>query len=101
MEEYWYPNLVLGKNKSFLEVFKDKINLEQFPFNTEIGKNFDIFKLHNPYTEEDGKNVSSFFKQIIASLLGIGQEKIIHMVQVIKQVFMDIILYYNLKKILM
>jgi len=79
MEEYWYPNLVLGKNKSFLEVFKDKINLEQFPFNTEIGKNFDIFKLHNPYTEEDGKNVSSFFKQIIASLLGIEQEKIIHM----------------------
>jgi len=79
MEEYWYPNLVLGKNKSFLEVFKDKINLEQFPFNTAVGKNFDIFKLHNPYTEEDGKNVSDFFKQIIASLLGIEQEKIIHM----------------------
>jgi len=79
MEEYWYPNLVLGKNKSFLEVFKDKINLEQFPFNTEIGKNFDIFKLHNPYTEEDGIAVSNFFKQIIASFLGIEQEKIIHM----------------------
>ena len=79
MEEYWYPNLVLGKNKSFLEVFKDKINLEQFPFNTEIGKNFDIFKLHNPYTEEDGRNVSDFFKQIIASFLGIEKEKIIHM----------------------
>ena len=79
MEEYWYPNLVLGKNKSFLEVFKDKINLEQFPFNTEIGKRFDVSKLHNPYTEEDGKNVSNFFKQIIASLLGVEQEKIIHM----------------------
>jgi carbamoyltransferase len=79
MEEYWYPNLVLGKNKSFLEVFKDKINLEQFPFNTEIGKKFDIFKLHNPYTEEDGRNVSNFFKQAIASLLEIEQEKIIHM----------------------
>ena len=79
MEEYWYPNLVLGKNKSFLEVFKDKINLEQFPFNTDIGKNFDIFKLHNPYTEEDGRNVSDFFKQIIASFLGIEKEKIIHM----------------------
>jgi len=79
MEEYWYPNLVLGKNKSFLEVFKDKINLEQFPFNTEIGKNFDIFKLHNPYTEEDGRNVSNFFKRIIASLLEIDKEKIIHM----------------------
>ena len=79
MEEYWYPNLVLGKNKSFLEVFKDKINLEQFPFNTDIGKNFDIFKLHNPYTEEDGRNVSDFFKQIIASFLEIEKEKIIHM----------------------
>ena len=79
MEEYWYPNLVLGKNKSFLEIFKDKINLEQFPFNTEIGKKFDIFKLHNPYTEEDGRNVSNFFKQTIASLLEIEQEKIIHM----------------------
>ena len=79
MEEYWYPNLVLGKNESFLEVFKDKINLEQFPFNTEIGKKFDIFKLHNPYTEEDGRNVSNFFKQTIASLLEIEQEKIIHM----------------------
>ena len=79
MEEYWYPNLVLGKNESFLEVFKDKINLEQFPFNTEIGKKFDIFKLHNPYTEEDGRNVSNFFKQAIASLLEIQQEKIIHM----------------------
>ena len=79
MEEYWYPNLVLGKNKSFVEVFKDKINLEQFPFNTEIGKNFDIFKLHNPYTEEDGRNVSDFFKQIIASFLEIEKEKIIHM----------------------
>ena len=79
MDEYWYPNLVLGKNKSFLEVFKDKINLEQFPFNTEIGKRFDVSKLHNPYTEEDGKNVSNFFKQIIASFLGVEQEKIIHM----------------------
>ena len=79
MEEYWYPNLVLGKNKSFLEIFKDKINLDQFPFNTEIGKKFDIFKLHNPYTEEDGRNVSNFFKQTIASLLEIEQEKIIHM----------------------
>ena len=79
MEEYWYPNLVLGKNKSFLEIFKDKINLDQFPFNTEIGKKFDIFKLHNPYTEEDGRNVSNFFRQTIASFLEIEEEKIIHM----------------------
>ena len=79
MDEYWYPNLVLGQNKSFLEVFKDKINLEQFPYNTELGKKFDIFKLQNPYSEEDGKNVSNFFKKTISSLLDITEDKIIHM----------------------
>lgn len=79
MEEYWYPNLVLGQNRSFLDVFKERINLEQFPFNTELGKKFDVFSLHNPYTEEDGKRVSEFYKQIIASILEIGREKIVHM----------------------
>ena len=79
MEEYWYPKLVLRENKSFLEIFKDKINLNQFPYNTELGQKFEIFKLQNPYTEEDGEKVSKFFKQIISSLLEIEQEKIIHM----------------------
>ena len=79
MEEYWYPNLVLGENKSFLEIFKDKINLNQFPYNTELGQKFEIFKLQNPYTKEDGEKVSNFFKEIISSLLETEQEKIIHM----------------------
>jgi len=79
MEEYWYPNLVLGENKSFLEIFKEKINLNQFPYNTELGQKFEIFKLQNPYTEEDGKKVSDFFKQILSSLLDTDMEKIVHM----------------------
>jgi carbamoyltransferase len=79
MEEYWYPNLVLGEKRSFLEIFKDKINLNQFPYNTELGQKFEISKLQNPYTEEDGEKVSKFFKQIISSLLETEQEKIIHM----------------------
>ena len=79
MDEYWYPNLVLGEKRSFLEIFKDKINLNQFPYNTELGQKFEISKLQNPYTEEDGEKVSKFFKQIISSLLETEQEKIIHM----------------------
>ena len=79
MEEYWYPNLVLGENREFLEVFKDKINLNQFPFDTELGKKFDVLKLQNPYTEQDGINVSNFYKEIISSFLGIEKEKIIHL----------------------
>ena len=35
MEEYWYPKLVLNQEKSFVELFKEKIDLEQYPFNTE------------------------------------------------------------------
>jgi len=79
MEEYWYPNLVLKQNKLFLDVFKDKINLDQYPFNTELGKKFDYHKLENPYTEEDGKNVSDFYKQIISEFLHVDKSKIIHM----------------------
>ena len=78
MREYWYPNLVEKKNKAFLEVIKDRINLEQFPFNTELGKDFDYTKLENPYTDEDGKNVSEFFKNILADFLKIDIEKISH-----------------------
>ena len=78
MEEYWYPNLVLGEKRNFLEVFKEKIDLDQFPFNTELGKKFDVFSLHNPYTEEDGKKVSEFYQNIISEFLGIDKEKIEH-----------------------
>ena len=78
MREYWYPNLVEKKNKAFLEVIKDRINLEQFPFNTKFGKDFDYTKLENPYTDEDGKNVSEFFKNILADFLKINIEKISH-----------------------
>lgn len=79
MEEYWYPNLILGQKRSFLEIFKNKIKTEQYPFNTELGKQFDVFSLQNPYTEEDGKRVSDFYRKIISSFLGIELEKIVHM----------------------
>ena len=40
MKDYWYPTLVEKKSVSFLELIKDKINLEQYPFNTEFAKKF-------------------------------------------------------------
>ena len=78
MKEYWYPNLVEKQNKLFLEVIKNRINLEQFPFNTELGREFDYTRLENPYTDEDGKNVSEFFKKILAQFLDIEISKISH-----------------------
>jgi len=79
MKDYWYPTLVEKKSISFLELIKDKINLEQYPFNTEFAKDFDYFTLENPYTDEDAKRVSKFFKNVLANMLKIEQSKIIHM----------------------
>ena len=79
MKDYWYPTLVEKKSISFLELIRDKINLDQYPFNTEFAKDFDYFALENPYTEDDAKRVSHFFKNVLSDLLKIDQSKIIHM----------------------
>ena len=79
MKNYWYPTLVEKKSISFLELIKDKINLEQYPFNTKFAENFDYFTLGNPYTENDAKHVSHFFKDVLSDLLKIDKSKIIHM----------------------
>jgi len=79
MDEYWYPNLVLEENKSFLEIFKNKINVEQFPFNTELGKKLDITKLTRGFSKENQKITSNFITQSLSLLLKINEDKIIHM----------------------
>ena len=79
MKDYWYPTLVEKKCVSFLELIKDKINLNKYPFNTKFAKDFDYFSLENPYTEDDAKRVSYFFKNILSDLLKIEQSKINHM----------------------
>ena len=79
MKNYWYPTLVEKESISFLELIRDKINLDQYPFNTEFAKDFDYFALENPYTEDDAKRVSHFFKNVLSDLLKIDQSKIIHM----------------------
>ena len=79
MEEYWYPKLVLNQEKSFVELFKDKIDLDNYPFNTEWGKKFDYFSLENPYSVDDETKVSEFFKTTLSSLLNVDKSKISHM----------------------
>ncbi len=79
MKDYWYPKLAEKKSISFLEIIKDKINLNQFPFNTKYAEGFNYFTLENPYTENDAKRVSEFFKNILEDLLKIDKSKIMHM----------------------
>ena len=61
MREYWYPTLVEKKSISFLDLLKDKINRDQYPFNTEFAKNFDYFSLENPYTDDAAVRETNFF----------------------------------------
>ena len=78
MKEYWYPKLIENKDISFVELFKNKINLEHYPFNTEWGGKFDYFSLENPYSIDDEKKVSEFFITTISSFLNIEKSKISH-----------------------
>ena len=81
MREYWYPTLVEKKSISFLDLLKDKINRDQYPFNTEFAKNFDYFSLENPYTDDDAVRVSNFFKDVLSDLLKIEKSKIVHITE--------------------
>jgi carbamoyltransferase len=78
MNEYWYPKLIQGKDVSYVNLFKNKIDLENYPFNTEWGKKFDYFALQNPYSIDDETKVSEFFKTTLSSLLNIEKTKILH-----------------------
>ncbi len=78
MKEYWYPKLIQNKDISYVELFKNKINLENYPFNTDWGKKFDYFSLENPYSVEDEKKVSEFFITTLSSFLNIDKSKISH-----------------------
>tara|TARA_B100000029_G_scaffold511810_1_gene606813 strand:- start:916 stop:2697 length:1782 start_codon:yes stop_codon:yes gene_type:complete len=78
MKEYWRPKLIENKDISYVELFKDKIDLENYPFNTEWGKKFDYFALENPYSVDDEKKVSEFFITTLSSFLNIEKSKISH-----------------------
>lgn len=78
MKEYWYPKLIENKEVSYVNLFKEKINLENYPFNTEWGKKFDYFSLQNPYSVDDEKKVSEFFITTLSSFLNIEKSKISH-----------------------
>jgi len=78
MEKYWHSKLVNNDPVKMIEIFKDRINLEQYPFNTNFAKEIDFFKFEHPISPENDVAVSSFYKKAISSHLGISESKIIH-----------------------
>jgi carbamoyltransferase len=79
MEKYWHSVLTEGKTLNILDVFKEKLDLDRFPFNQSFAKELDLTKLEYPPTQENYKTVSDFWKKSIATHLDIDISKITHM----------------------
>jgi len=73
-KEYWYPKLYENKNISWTEVFKDKLDLDQFPGSLE-----DLIRKEDTYYSE---GIWPAFKEKlhkgISDSLGVELSKIIH-----------------------
>ncbi|WP_268544158.1 carbamoyltransferase C-terminal domain-containing protein [Candidatus Nitrosotenuis cloacae] len=78
MRKYWYHKLVRKEPIKMIDIFKDRINIEQYPFNTSFAKELDFFKLEHPISKESDKIISSFYKKAISTHLGVHESKIIH-----------------------
>ena len=64
-KEYWYPKLYENKTRSYLEIFKDKIDQKNFPYDKTLIKD-----------ENDWEGMWEARKNFIAEDLGINSHKI-------------------------
>tara|TARA_B100000686_G_C16722863_1_gene935992 strand:+ start:54 stop:1574 length:1521 start_codon:yes stop_codon:yes gene_type:complete len=78
MEDYWYPLLSKGESINMIDIFKEKLDLDRFPFNQPFAKNIDFTQIEHPASKENSKTVSNFWKEAISSHLDIDKSKISH-----------------------
>lgn len=71
--EYWYPRLCQGKDISYLEVFKDKMDTSQYPGDWD--KVIDFLR----HGDENNANAffQEFLRETVAKHLGVDPQKII------------------------
>jgi carbamoyltransferase len=73
MKEYWYPVLYENKQINYLELFKEKIDLEQYPGTWEKL----IQGTEGYFLADDWPKYQTFLYELLASHLGITTDKII------------------------
>ena len=79
MEEYWYPKLVKNKPVKMIDLFRDRMDTDRYPFDQPFVKDLDFEKIEQiQYNTDDDEKISNFFKEAISKQLGIEKEKIIH-----------------------
>ena len=79
-EKYWYQKLVEKRPLKLIELFKEKIDFTQYPFDMDFFKELDLDKIEHATTDDSEANtlVSNFFKDTILHHLKIDITKIIH-----------------------
>ncbi len=78
MDEYWKPKLSDQKTSHLFEIFNDKLDFDQFPYNTEYGKKLNVYEIEHPINNDTDKIISNFFKTAISDHIGVDEEKIEH-----------------------
>jgi len=64
-KEYWYKKFYKGEDPKYLEIFKDKINYDEFPYDRKLIKD-----------EKDSSGMWKARKKHLAETLGIDEKKI-------------------------
>jgi len=79
-KKYWQSRLLDKKELKLIDLFKEKVDLTQYPFNTDFFKELDLSQVEHASTDssDSADQVSTFFKKSISNHLKIDLEKIVH-----------------------
>jgi carbamoyltransferase len=79
MKEYWHPKLLQNDPVKMIDLFRDRIDTDRYPFDQPFVKDLDFEKIEQiQFNSDDDEKISNFFKEAISKQIGIGKEKIIH-----------------------
>ena len=77
MNNFWKPKLIDGEDVDYNEIFKSKIDTDQYP-GKDKWKDF-LNTISNEYnSEKDIFSYNEFIHELLVNLLGISKEKIFH-----------------------
>lgn len=74
-QDYWYPLMYEGRALSYLDVFKDKLDLAQYPFEWEPVLSF--LERSGPSVEEASAYFQAFRRDVVGRHLGIDASKVV------------------------
>ncbi len=79
VEDYWYPKLVKNETVKLIDLFRDRIDLNRYPFDQPFASDLDFDSIDQiQFNQDSDQKISNFYKKSISTQLGIDEEKITH-----------------------